>query len=80
MPTLTLKGLPDVLYEQLKAQAATNRRSLNREVLVCLERAVAPAPIDVTATLARIDGLRERLAVPPLTDRLLREAKNYGRP
>lgn len=79
MPTLTLKGLPDALYERLKTRAAANRRSLNREVLVCLEQAVHAAPIDVNATLARIDVLRQRTAVPPLTDRLLREAKNSGR-
>ncbi len=79
MPTLTLKGLPDALYERLKTQAVANRRSLNREVLVCLEQAVNAAPIDVNATLARLDGLRKRTIAPPLTDSFLREAKDSGR-
>ena len=43
MPTLTLKGLPDPIYERLKAQAAANRRSLNGEIIMCLERAVRAA-------------------------------------
>jgi plasmid stability protein len=40
MPTLTIKGLPDPLYPRLKQQAEAHRRSLNREIIVCLERAV----------------------------------------
>ncbi|MEP6781812.1 MAG: plasmid stability protein [Gemmatimonadaceae bacterium] len=79
MPTLTLKGLPDALYERLKSQAVANRRSLNREIIFCLEQAVNTAPIDVNATLARLDKLREQAAIPYVTDRELREAKNDGR-
>ena len=79
MPSLTLR-LPDALYERLEARAAANRRSLNSEILVCLEQAVADAPRDAQATLARIDALRERLCAPPLTDDFLAEARRGGRP
>jgi hypothetical protein len=30
MPVLTIKGIPDGLYERLKRRAALHRRSLNR--------------------------------------------------
>lgn len=33
--------MPGGLSEKLKARAAANRRSLNSEILVCLEKAVA---------------------------------------
>ncbi len=41
MATLTIKKLPDVLHERLKRQARQNRRSLNNEVIVLLEQALA---------------------------------------
>lgn len=33
--------LPDDMREKLRSRAAANRRSLNSEILVCLEKAVA---------------------------------------
>lgn len=80
MPTLTIKGLPDKLYRRLKKRAEVNRRSLNSEVIVCLEQATAAEPADATAILARADALRQRLRTPQLTDSKLRAAKNAGRP
>ncbi len=52
MPTLTIKGLPDPLYRRLKEQAKAHRRSLNGEIIVCLERAVGsgrPEPLTAVA-------------------------------
>ncbi len=38
MPTtLTLKNIPDDVYERLKDSADLHRRSLNSEAIVCLE-------------------------------------------
>ena len=42
MRNLTLKNIPASLHERLKAQAAANRRSLNREVIERLERVSRP--------------------------------------
>ena len=79
MPTLTIKGMPDPLYLRLKERAAGNRRSLNSEILVALEQAVAATPPDPRALLARVDALRSKLRVTPLTDARLRAAKSQGR-
>ncbi|MEO7359647.1 MAG: Arc family DNA-binding protein [Gemmatimonadaceae bacterium] len=79
MPTITLKGLPDALYERLKQQAETNRRSLNSEVLMCLERATAYQATDSASMLARIAHMQETLNVQPFTDLELNAAKNEGR-
>lgn len=79
MPTLTIKGLPDPIYERLKAQADAHRRSLNGEIIVCLERAVHAARFDPDAWLADARAFRDSLAIEPLTDRELREARQAGR-
>ena len=79
MPTLTIKGMPDALYRRLKARAVAHRRSLNSEILVALEQAVAAPPPDAEALLARADALRAKVRGPGLTDARLRAAKNSGR-
>ncbi|MCI5147781.1 MAG: Arc family DNA-binding protein, partial [Candidatus Electrothrix sp. AR3] len=38
MPTLTLKNISDDLYTRLKEAAQTHRRSLNSEILYCIEQ------------------------------------------
>lgn len=82
MPTLTIKGLPDPLYRRLKERAATEHRSLNQQIITCLEAAVARPPETIEARLAEIDAIRERISrsLPPLTDDFLRRAKDAGRP
>ena len=79
MPTITLKGLPDALYERLKQQAEANRRSLNSEVIVCLEQATTYQPTDAASVLARIARMQETLKVQPITDFEINAAKNEGR-
>ena len=80
MPSLTIKGLPDALYHRLKERAEAHRRSLNREVIVCLEQATALPVADPQTWLADAARLRARLALPPLTEARLRRAKSAGRP
>ena len=54
MPTtLTLKNIPDALYERLKASAVLNRRSLNSEAIVHLESVFLPTRLAPTERLAR---------------------------
>lgn len=80
MATLTIKNVPIELYESLKRRAAESRRSLNSEALVCLERAVKGRRVKPDTWLGRIAALQKRLSLPPLTDRILREAREKGRP
>ena len=62
MPTtLTLKNIPDDVYERLKAAAAAHRRSLNSEAIVCLETALRPARLSAAERLERIRRLRAEL-------------------
>lgn len=62
MPTtLTLKNIPDEVYERLKASAAMHRRSLNSEAIVCLESVLVPGRVSVGERLARARALRAAL-------------------
>jgi plasmid stability protein len=62
MPTtLTLKNIPDEVYERLKASAKTHRRSLNSEAIVCLESVLIPGRVAVSERLARARALRATL-------------------
>lgn len=44
MATLTIRGVPEDLHEDLKDRAERNRRSLNSEILVVLEGALRGPP------------------------------------
>lgn len=79
MATITIKNLPDDLYEHLKRSAARNRRSINREAIVCLERALTAPQRDARPILARAKRVRERLDLY-VTDEELRGAREEGRP
>lgn len=80
MPTLTVKNIPDDLYNALKARAKANRRSLNSEILVILEEIMMPKRVDVDDLVAEARQLREKTAGYYLTDDLLRQAIDEGRP
>lgn len=45
MPSLTIKDLPAPLLTRLRQRAAADRRSLNREVIHLLDRALAEASV-----------------------------------
>ena len=63
MPTsLTLKNIPDAVYERLKASAEENRRSMNSEAIVRLESALLPAMVTPGDQLVRARALRAALA------------------
>ncbi|MBW1896905.1 MAG: Arc family DNA-binding protein [Deltaproteobacteria bacterium] len=80
MTNLTIKGIPEKLYKQLKTRAIRQRRSLNSEIIHCLELASSLSPLNPDSWLASADRLRTRLALTPVTEESLREAKTTGRP
>jgi len=80
MPTLTIKNIPEELYARLKQQAEINRRSLNSEVIMCIERAVSPHRVDTEELLRRARRLREKSAQYTITDHEFTAAKRAGRP
>ena len=59
--TITLKNLPDELYNRLKIAAKANHRSINSEVIVCLEKALVSAQVSPEERLRRTRQLRSSL-------------------
>jgi plasmid stability protein len=56
--SLTLKNIPDEIYERLKLVAGEHRRSLNSEAICCLEAALLPARVGADEHLRRARELR----------------------
>ncbi len=80
MATLTLKNVPDRLYERLRASARGHRRSINQEAIVCLERSLGVGRLDPEGLVARAREIRERAGTLYVTDEGLRAARDEGRP
>ena len=79
MATLTVKNIPQPVVDRLKHQAVLHRRSLNLEVIACLEAMVQATPVDPEVLLARIRAVRVKPTAVRLTDRLLTRLKTAGR-
>jgi antitoxin FitA len=79
MATMTLKNVPDELYEQLKRSAERHRRSVNKEAITCLERALG-GRTDAAELLDEIRAARAQMRNVYVTDDDLRAARDEGRP
>ena len=80
MRTITVKKIPDDLYNKLKEKAGINHRSINSEIIMCIESAVQSKQIDPDTFLSRIEVLQKEITVPTLTDDKISESKEKGRP
>ena len=80
MPTLTLKNIPDDLYAQLKETAQVHHRSLNSEILYCIERTICPFKENVAEHLEMAKKLRDKTAKYPISDEEIKDCINEGRP
>ena len=79
MVTVTIKNIPEQVYERIKAQAKKNHRSINGEILSILEQAISLPPIDVQATLERARKVRELTADYTITADEIERMINEGR-
>ena len=78
---VTIENMPPKLYEKLKMRAAAHHRSVNSEVIGCLEEILIRQHVSTEELLKRLEELRNRVSdAPPLTDEFLRKAKEEGRP
>ena len=78
MATVTVKNIPDELYARLKSVAAMNRRSINSEIIMCIDRAVVSRPIDPAKVLEDARQLRKFSANHPIEDEEFNQAKAKG--
>ena len=82
MANLTIKNMPDRLYEQLKRRAAENHRSLNQEVIFCLTLELTRPKRTVEEDKELLERIRKHRATMPAyipSDEWLEDAINEGR-
>lgn len=77
MRTLTIRNVPDEVYEQLKAEAARNHRSLNQEALLKVLRNIEEHAPTTEQKLARLREFHKRL--PPELDATMDEVDEWKR-
>jgi hypothetical protein len=81
MATITLKNIPETLYERLKHFAKLRRRSLNSEIIYNLEKSVGLVEEDPEELLKQIKAFRERIGKKgQLTAEEIEKVINEGRP
>jgi plasmid stability protein len=80
MPTnITIKNIPEDLYAQLKKSAEANHRSINSEIITCIEMKVRSVKINPDTFIERARQLREKTATHPISDIDFTQAKGSGR-
>lgn len=81
MPTaITLKNIPDDIYDRLKQSANEHHRSINKEAIACLEQVLLPARTSPEAHLAKARAIRASLAPRKFKASDIRRAIQKGRP
>jgi antitoxin FitA len=79
MPNLTIKNLPDGIYACLWRSAELNGRSINDEVISCLESVLAPTQITTAEKLSRARAVRATINGRKLNHKLVADFKAVGR-
>lgn len=79
MPAFTVKNIPDELYDQLKASAQAHHRSLNSELIHCLESVLMPRRASAQELLADARAMRQKVKLARITAKDIDAAKNEGR-
>ena len=79
MVTVTIKNIPEAVYDMIRNQAKTNHRSINGEILSIFEQAISIPPFDIQETLKRARKVRELTAQYKITADEIEKLINEGR-
>ena len=79
MANITVKNIPTELYEQLKTRAEVNRRSINNEIIYCIELAVRSTRPEPGVMLESARSIREKTRAYTTNDEEFTQAKRTGR-
>ncbi len=80
MATITVKNIPDDLYAGLKQAAVANHRSINSEVIVCVEQVLRSQRLPVDTVWPGPIDCENLTKDHPITDAEFDQAKRSGRP
>jgi plasmid stability protein len=79
MPSITVKNIPDSIYNKLKQQAQAQHRSMNSEIIACLERTVDPKRVSTDEILRQARMMRKKVR-GSLSAEEIQDAIDQGRP
>jgi len=77
---ITLKNIPDQIYDSLKQAAAAHHRSVNSEAIACFERVLLPDRTGPDERLARARQIRAALSPEQFKATDIARAIGHGRP
>ena len=78
MANITIKNIPDEVYEKLKERAKLNRRSINNEVIYLIESQFRANQVNVEEVLYNARQLRDKMK-GSLSDEEIKKAINRKR-
>lgn len=78
MPSITIKNIPDPLYQKIRESSQQNRRSINAEIIYCLEEKLLSTTSN-NISLEQIRSTRSLSKRHLLTQEDIENAKNEGR-
>ncbi|TVQ05905.1 MAG: Arc family DNA-binding protein, partial [Balneolaceae bacterium] len=76
---ITVKNIPDSIYNKLKQQAQAHHRSMNSEIIACLERTVEPKRVSPDEILRQARMMRKKVR-GSLSAEEIQDAIDQGRP
>ncbi|MDZ7719143.1 MAG: Arc family DNA-binding protein [Balneolaceae bacterium] len=79
MPSITVKNIPEEIYDRVREQAKAHHRSINSEIIACLEQTVNPQQVSTDDILQEARRLRKK-AKGSLSSEEIESAINQGRP
>jgi plasmid stability protein len=79
MTSITVKNIPQELYEKLRSVASMNHRSLNNEMIHCLESVLMPQRLSVAEKLLRAKNIRSQISTDEFDPDEIKKAIEEGR-
>ena len=80
MPSITVKNIPQELYNKLKIVATLNHRSINNEMINCLESVLMPQRLTISEKLLRAKRIRSKIDISKIDANEIKRAIEEGRP
>ena len=79
MLAITVKNIPNELYKTIKQTAIQHHRSINKEIIYSLEKVMNNSLNDVDEIKHSAQMFREKTKKMYLTEKILNQAKEFGR-
>lgn len=79
MPSITVKNIPQSIYKKLKQQAEAQHRSMNSEIIACLEQSVEPTRVSADEILRQARMMRKKVR-GSFSAEEIQDAIDQGRP